>query len=279
MRKLVLIVALAVLFPVMASAAPLKWHGTLKIDLGTLPSMIINGSGIGTVNNSTGYGHLNNAIIIGGLTASTGVPVTDPEVTQANGIVRVEIDITANGTPAGFQTFGNISGGPPLNPNQYGIAGVAKICLYDPNCNPGGFLPLALQGHGTASSVVGAGIGGLLSIGGFGGIRISIINNPWTIGNAQALDQTDGGNFVNRTTNGFAHGPASLTTSTAKPSGTVQFVTPLQISTNLTTGSNELIGTFQVLTMHFIPEPGMLLLLGSGVAGLVLLGRNRMKRK
>jgi len=279
MRKLVLILALTVLFPVMASAAPLKWHGTLRVDLGSLPSMVLNGSAVGTVNNSTGYGHLNNLYLNGGITGGTGVPVTDPEVTQANGIVRVEIDISGFGTPTSKASFGQISGGGPINPNEFGTNGFAKICLYDPNCNPGGFLALDLQVHATGSAVEGAGIGGLLSIGGFGGIRISIINNPWTLGNAAAVDQTDGGNFVNVTTNGFAHGPASLTSSTAKPSGSVQFVTPLQISTNLTTGSNELIATFQVLTLHFIPEPGMLLLLGSGVAGLVLLGRQRMKRK
>jgi hypothetical protein len=28
---------------------------------------------------------------------------------------------------------------------------------------------------------------------------------------------------------------------------------------------------------RFVPEPGMLLLLGSGVAGLVLLGRSRLQ--
>jgi hypothetical protein len=205
--------------------------------------------------------------------------VTDPEVTQGSGIVAVKLTMTGLGTPSTYNSLGNISGGGPLSPNQFGFAGNARVCLYDPNCLPGGFLGLDFQKHMTTSSVEGAGIGGLLSIGQFGSIRISIVNNPWTIGNALAVDQTDNGNFINLTTNGFAHGPASLTTSTAKPSGTVQFVTPLQISTNLTAGSGALIGTFGLLRLHFIPEPGVLLLLGSGVAGLVLLGRQRMKRK
>ena len=32
------------------------------------------------------------------------------------------------------------------------------------------------------------------------------------------------------------------------------------------------------LTLNFVPEPGTLLLLGSGVAGLAALGRRRMRR-
>jgi hypothetical protein len=32
------------------------------------------------------------------------------------------------------------------------------------------------------------------------------------------------------------------------------------------------------MTLHFIPEPGLLLLLGAGVVGLGLLGRSRMKK-
>jgi hypothetical protein len=35
---------------------------------------------------------------------------------------------------------------------------------------------------------------------------------------------------------------------------------------------------FSTLKVHFIPEPGMLFLLGSGVAGLVVLGRRRMRK-
>ena len=77
---------------------------------------------------------------------------------------------------------------------------------------------------------------------------------------------------------GFAHGPSSNTSSTANPSGVVQLITPMQVVTNLTTGSNQKIALFGFLTIHFVPEPGMLLLLGSGVAGLVLLGRHRMRK-
>jgi uncharacterized membrane protein YccC len=42
-------------------------------------------------------------------------------------------------------------------------------------------------------------------------------------------------------------------------------------------GSNDKLSAAGVMVIHFIPEPGLLLLLGSGVLGLCLLGRRRMR--
>jgi hypothetical protein len=58
----------------------------------------------------------------------------------------------------------------------------------------------------------------------------------------------------------------------------VQLVAPQQIITNLPLGSSDQMGQFVIAVYHFIPEPGLLLLLGSGVAGLALLGRSRMRK-
>jgi hypothetical protein len=35
---------------------------------------------------------------------------------------------------------------------------------------------------------------------------------------------------------------------------------------------------FSTLTIHFVPEPGLILLIGSGVVGLGLLGRSRLRK-
>jgi len=43
-------------------------------------------------------------------------------------------------------------------------------------------------------------------------------------------------------------------------------------------GNSTAIPLFMTLTLHFIPEPGLLLLLGAGVVGLGLLGRSRIKK-
>ena len=60
--------------------------------------------------------------------------------------------------------------------------------------------------------------------------------------------------------------------------GVIQLVAPTQVQTNLTTGTNDKIASGQRLIIRFIPEPGLLLLIGSGVAGLALLGRSRMRK-
>jgi hypothetical protein len=58
----------------------------------------------------------------------------------------------------------------------------------------------------------------------------------------------------------------------------LQLVTPNQVETNLPLGSQQKMGSFVILMIRFIPEPGMVLLLCSGVAGLALLGRRRIRQ-
>jgi hypothetical protein len=84
--------------------------------------------------------------------------------------------------------------------------------------------------------------------------------------------------FLDVVYKGWVHAPASTTSSTAQPSGMVQLVTPNQVLTNLPLGSNDKVGAGVFFVMHFIPEPGLLMLLSAGVVGLGLLGRKRMRR-
>jgi len=290
MRKLVMLSAVALLaFGVVgtASAKPLNWQGTLVLQLGDLPSLGNTGGGVATVNNSAGAipSHLQTLQLKGSRGAVAGtamVPITDPTA-AANGIASVRVKATMQ-----TGTFAPISGGAAsttvLTKNILPVNGLAKVCLLSTTCT--NFLPLQLTQHTAMSGQKGVGIGGMLTIGGgTNPIRISIEAAPWTIKTGTSIDQittpmTPGGvkKFINLTAMGFAHDPSSATTNTAQPSGVVQLITPMQVVTNLTSGSNAKIGLFGFLTVHFIPEPGMLLLLGSGVAGLVLLGRHRMKK-
>lgn len=57
--------------------------------------------------------------------------------------------------------------------------------------------------------------------------------------------------------------------------GSVTLVAPVRVVTQLTTG-NTPSATFY--TFRFVPEPGSLLLIGSGVIGLAIIGRRRMKK-
>jgi len=313
MRKLLGIgTALAVVFAVAspAMARPLNWDGTLSSVIADLPDLVATGGGVATVNGSSGDipAHLVDirlAASRGHVTGTDTVFVTDPDV-AGNGIAAVIINFEP-----GTGTIGPISGAvgstSALTKRTMPIGGVAKVCLLSTVCTD--FLPLLLTQPTTngaryqvntatpdqltpnglqgkrlgvpGTGVKGVGIGGLITVGGDSPIRISIEAAPWTVKTATAVDQTDNQTgtaaFHNVTAMGFAHGPASATTSTAQPSGVLQIVTPSQIRTNLSLGSNVKLAVITQLLVRFIPEPGMLLLIGSGVVGLAVLGRNRMK--
>jgi len=263
-----------------ASAAPLNWSGTLTTNLGDFPPAHITGGGVATINNSTGLGPHISTIRIqasrGGITGSATRFATDPD-TVGNAIAAILFE----GINMGTGTFGPISGGAAsttvLTQNTMPVHGVVKICLLSTDCSA--TLDLVLN-QGTQT---GAGIGGLLTIGGDSPIRISIQAAPWTIKTVTAIDQITTTGKVNQTfipvqLFGFAHSPSSGTTSTAQPSGVVQLVTPNQVQTNLPFGSNALVASGLKLRIHFIPEPGLMLLIGSGIAGVALLGRRRMRK-
>jgi hypothetical protein len=295
----------------LAGARPLNWSGTLYSNTGALPSQVLTGGGVATVNgtSTTLPAHLNTlqlAASRGGVTGTDTNIITDPNV-AGNGIAAIILQ-----GQGGTGTIGPISGAiasaNALTMNVLPARGLSKICLLSTVCTdflpllltqpttngaryqvgtatPNQLTPLGTQGKRLGvpgTGVRGVGIGGLVTVGGFSAIRISLEGAPWTVKTATAIDQTDDntGNaaFHNVTRMGFAHGAASGTTSTANVSGVIQIVTPSQVRTNLSLGSNEKVSVLTTLVVRFIPEPGMLLLLGSGVVGLAVIGRSRMGR-
>jgi hypothetical protein len=250
-----------------ASARTLNWHGTLDLDLGALPTFRIEGSGVATVNGTSGINHLNTLRLAGGITGTGTVNVTDPETTGTIPSIRLSATL-------GTATLSGISGGGQLNVmNTLPIGGFTLVCLFDPSCTQA--LPLKNTKN---SGATGLGVGGMLTLGGFNPIRISLINQPWTLGTVSGVNQTVDGGFKTISRAGFVHGANSSNSSTATGSGVVQLITPQQVLTSGITGNSSQLTLFASLTIHFIPEPGLLLLIGSGVVGLGLLGRSRMKK-
>ena len=272
-----------------ASAAVLNWEGTSWTFLADNPPGVLTGGGVATINGSAGVipAHLSTrrlAASRGQIGGTFTRIVTDPD-TIANGVAAIIYDGVGGGTGTQFA----LSGGAASTSTGGGTApvhGVVKVCLLSTVCTM--YLPLVLSQPTTVNGVPGGGfnavgVGGLVTAGGYGGIRISLQAAPWTIKTATVLDQitpTGGPPRVLETwvAKGWAHAPVSTTTSTAQPGGMFQLVTPNQVTTNLALGSNDKMGSFVVAMYRFIPEPGLLLLLGSGVAGLALLGRRQMQK-
>jgi hypothetical protein len=285
MRRLTLIFAL-VLLAVPAHAIPMQFVGEATIEFVNLGSDTATdtGTGVAIVNGSAGgMGHLNTLVLTTNFATLNGViDITDPIVT-AGGIVEIRLtSVRAQPSAAGGQggSFGQISGALQNTSLAGGgtlaSSGLIRICLFVPGCT-GAELSSSLAQ--TANGVrFGAGIGGVVTIGAFGPIRVSLLGAPWTVKTVSISNRTDNEAITQFRRNGFAHGPASLTSSTAVTSGVVQLVTPNQQIVQGVPGNSDKGGTITRSTIHFIPEPGLLLLLGVGTAGLVLIGRARSKR-
>ena len=256
-----------------AGAAELAFKGTLSAKIGTFPTTTLSGTGVMTVNASAGGSHLTLLHIqTPGITGTTTVPVTDPEVT-AIGILAIKLSQVSQGSTV----LGVFSGGGPLTQNQAAVRGFARICIFFTGCDSA-FLPLELSEN---NGMTGAGVGGFQTIGGFGTIRLSLTHNPWTVGTTSVGNiGTDNGGVITRTLMGFSHGPASGS-GTNLTSGLLQIVTAsTTVTVGIPTGTapNSRSNIFTTITLHVIPEPGLLLMLGTGVAGLALLGARRMRR-
>jgi hypothetical protein len=278
--------------------------GTLTLSIGDLPEVRYQSVGVATINGGPRPGFASVGAHLSRIEISQSVfigqrviPVTDPAGIATNGITAIRLTLTNAAATLARPASSNTPGG-PLTQNTLGLAGgLARLCIVfgGPGCVLN--LPLDLASTHTAGSAeVGFGVGGQQTIGGSGPLLISIDHAPWTILTGSALDQPDAGgttdcfpsqatvtsNCVVKTAKGLLHGPASATSSVnlgnANAPGEVQFVSPGQVTTNITATSSLRVQQPSKLRLRMVPEPGLLLLLGSGVTGLAALGSRRMRR-
>jgi len=245
MRKLLGVIAatfLAVGVAGQANAAALGFVGAIGIQIATLAPIVLPGVGTAIVNGSTSGGHINTLSIPGGVFATTGLvlPVTDPAAAPIKGLQAT----VANGT--GAFSGGTLAGVMPL-------VGATKVCLFGP-CSAAVSniaVPLGVVGAGGAAFVTAA-------------VNLTVVGAPWTTGTVAVGTIT-------------AMGGAAPASDTGMASGVVTLVTPIFVSTNIP--ASAVLPVFGILSMHFVPEPGTLVLLSSGIVGLVAFGRSSRNRK
>jgi len=298
-RKSILLIALSLFVAGSASAKVMDTWTRISLQFTNLGRAEASDTGIGVTTLTTtasgdhlntlseGFGqpstnNLNGAIP--GLSLNTILPVTDPIV--SNGAI---VSVRLTGVRGGFiggpdhkpGVFGPVSGAihststPSPSIGTAPSQGTVRICLLVPGC--AGNLPLNVS-HTENGVAFGGGVGGILTIGQLGTIRISIIGAPYTVKTISAFNRTNNGAIHTFTEKGFAHGPLSNTSSTGQTSGVLQVVSTNHTTTTGVPGNSDISGQFSRILVHFIPEPGLLLLLGSGAVGMALLGRKRIRK-
>jgi hypothetical protein len=236
-----------------APAAMLPFVGSLTLRFGGSSAPIdveLTGSGVATVNGSGSPGALTALSLPSGVFSTAGAvfPVTDPDLFPILGI-----QITGHNDAGAFAgTGGGLFGG------AMPLGGTARICLIATCGAPPNpydiFVPLSGVGAAGTATLPGT-------------INVTVQGAPWTIGPV-SVDSVIAAT-------GFAHGPLSLSGSTAQAGGALQLVTPIRISTDLFTAPTW--PSVGILSIQFVPEPGAGLLVATGVAALTMMGQRRRR--
>jgi hypothetical protein len=191
----------------------------------------------------TGSANLTATSVTGldpGILNFTGtLPITDPAATP-----MAEIQILGGSNGLGnFVGIDLATGGGPM-----ALMGTANLCLFAPCA----FAPINVTVPFTTGGVNGVGLGGAPIVAP-GYVSVTVLGNMWTTGTVAI----------------------SSFSATGSPlvGGHVKLVTPTVIMTD--NSAFPIVPGFGILEL-WVPEPGTLILLASGVAGLAMVGRKRM---
>jgi len=256
-----------------ARAELLSFEGRLVLALpGNDEMEVASGVGLAEVNGP----QLESFVIqSAGITGATGFPVTDPGAAPVTSL-RVNASIPSGSL--GIDPFGGPYGEPSLSHNGLVVHGAVQICMLAPTLPPC-FAGLGVQ-LTTGPGNRGMGIGGVLTAGLSGTLRMSLQGAPFTLHTASITGTTTNGARLTLFSAGSIAGPYLFTSTAGQPGGWLSIVTPTRVVVSSLMEPDETLFGFLRFEVLFLPEPGLFQLLSAGSAGLALVGwRRRASRK
>jgi len=220
---------------------------------------VATATGTAAVNGAGPLGHLSSVAVPSNLLSisTTITPTPNPTSPPPFSFLVVRMDNAAG-------SFSESATTAPLE-GEMAVPGNIRVCILF-GC--GSFFDVPLTSQGTRG--VGLSGGPIVRP---GAVAVTVQGAPWTTGTVVITTTSGTVNGV-----GFAHGPASATSSTANPGGVVKLVTPVTITTKSLLSPPSVISLVASFEVEIIPEPAALTLLLPGIGVLLTLGAVRLRR-
>jgi hypothetical protein len=233
--------------------------GALGVSIGALPPIVFPNNSTPVVSVSSGGGSFTEPASI--FTGSVMLPTAlFTGVALINGLTIGNLangtKVISQGQPAGprgsqlIRAGGGLGGPGPLT----GSAFVNVLGLFNLT------VPLNIVGNTGATTSVAAGT-----------LFVTVLGTGWTTGTVTITGVTTGSPATNTVIN------VGYDNRTPGHNGVVQLISPFKVITNAA-GNLPGLATQTLTFIGAVPEPGTLLLVGSGVVGLMLYGGRRLRK-